>query len=429
MSMKPCLQNNYMKILHYTIGFAPERTGGLVGYATDLMIEQKRQNFEVFALYPSSQLFFWKKPRIEEKSERFGIKTFGLVNSLPLALFGGIATPSDFMMKSDKKIFLDFLRKLKPEVIHIHSLIGLHKEFLEAAKNLNIQIIYSTHDYYGLAPTPNFYYNGISFDGNNTNLTWNIMSIDALSTKKLRIFQMTFYPIIRKLMKQLKKNPKHKTSQEIETILEKTNYNKLKKYYVEIFELVDKFHFNSSLAESIYKNNLPFEPKGEILNITTAKIKNQNIKRYERGKKIVAYIGPDEEYKGYFDFLEFAQKLDRKKYQINTYGHSANRFAPDFVVQRGRFSQNELDKIYSEIDYLIIPSRWKETFGLVTLEAISYGVNVFVSENVGSKDLVDSNHIFKKIEEIDLDIGGGISKSVETIEKHVEDLKKLYQSK
>ena len=32
-----------MKILHYTIGFAPERTGGLVGYATDLMIEQKRQ--------------------------------------------------------------------------------------------------------------------------------------------------------------------------------------------------------------------------------------------------------------------------------------------------------------------------------------------------------------------------------------------------
>ena len=55
-----------MKILHYTIGFAPERTGGLVGYATDLMIEQKRQHHEVFALYPSSQLFFGKKPRIKE---------------------------------------------------------------------------------------------------------------------------------------------------------------------------------------------------------------------------------------------------------------------------------------------------------------------------------------------------------------------------
>ncbi|HGR1785563.1 TPA: glycosyl transferase family 1, partial [Streptococcus pneumoniae] len=41
-----------------------------------------------------------------------------------------------------------------------------------------------------------------------------------------------------------------------------------------------------------------------------------------------------------------------------------------------------------------VPSRWKETFGLISIEALSYDVNVFVSKNVGSKDLVSEEHIF-----------------------------------
>lgn len=40
------------------------------------------------------------------------------------------------------------------------------------------------------------------------------------------------------------------------------------------------------------------------------------------------------------------------------------------------------------MDVLIVPSIWKETFSLITLEALSYGVPVIVSDNVGAKDLV-----------------------------------------
>ena len=45
--------------------------------------------------------------------------------------------------------------------------------------------------------------------------------------------------------------------------------------------------------------------------------------------------------------------------------------------------------------FLLFQSKWKETFGLITIEALSYGVNVFVSENVGSKDLLPEIHVFK----------------------------------
>ncbi|MTV69865.1 glycosyl transferase family 1, partial [Streptococcus pneumoniae] len=78
-------------------------------------------------------------------------------------------------------------------VIHIHSLIGLHKEFIEVAKELGIKTVFTSHDYYGLAPVPHFYFNGVDYSSNNTNLAWNIMSSNALSVKKLRFFQVSFY--------------------------------------------------------------------------------------------------------------------------------------------------------------------------------------------------------------------------------------------
>ncbi|MDG4512655.1 glycosyltransferase [Streptococcus suis] len=418
-----------MKILHYTIGFAPERTGGLVSYVTDLMVEQKRQGHDVFALYPSSQLFFGKTPRIKVDKEKFGVKTFGLINSSPLPLFGGISTPSAFMEGCNVKIFISFLRELQPDVVHVHSLIGLYKEFLEAAKELNIRVVFTTHDYYGLAPIPSFYYNGVSFDENNSNLAWNIMSADALSIKKLRIFQSSLYPTIRKWLKRFNKNPKHKAYQDIDIIADTIDYSVLRAYYIEMFSLVDSFHFNSSLCQSIYKHNLPFIPKGKVITITNATIKGKCIKKRNEGKQVVAYIGPDEEYKGYFDFLEFTKSLDKNRFQINTYGHVPNEFAPNYINQMGRFLPSQIEDVYSNIDFLIIPSRWKETFGLITLEALSFGVTVYVSENVGSKDLVSTEYIFKDLNSTLTLIKQTNIPVVKSLEIHSREILSFYEAK
>lgn len=418
-----------MKILHYTIGFAPERTGGLVSYVTDLMVEQKRQGHDVFALYPSSQLFFGKTPRIKVDKEKFGVKTFGLINSSPLPLFGGISTPSAFMEGCNVKIFISFLRELQPDVVHVHSLIGLYKEFLEAAKELNIRVVFTTHDYYGLAPIPSFYYNGVSFDENNSNLAWNIMSADALSIKKLRIFQSSLYPTIRKWLKRFNKNPKHKAYQDIDLIADTIDYSALRAYYIEMFSLVDSFHFNSSLCQSIYKHNLPFIPKGKVITITNATIKGKCIKKRNEGKQVVAYIGPDEEYKGYFDFLEFTKSLDKNRFQINTYGHVPNEFAPNYINQMGRFLPSQIEDVYSNIDFLIIPSRWKETFGLITLEALSFGVTVYVSENVGSKDLVSTEYIFKDLNSTLTLIKQTNIPVVKSLEIHSREILSFYEAK
>lgn len=188
-----------MNILHYTLGFSPIRTGGLVGYSTDLMCEQKRMGYDVFALYPGSINYIHKKAYIKRKKRKLDFEVFELINSLPLAIFGGIRKPKDFMVSASEKMYENFLRSILPDAIHVHTLMGIHIEFFQAAKKLNIPIFYTTHDYFGLAPDPTFFYEGKSYDQTNSVEYWMMASQTGLSTKKLRLFQSRLYPLVRKM--------------------------------------------------------------------------------------------------------------------------------------------------------------------------------------------------------------------------------------
>ncbi len=66
----------------------------------------------------------------------------------------------------------------------------------------------------------------------------------------------------------------------------------------------------------------------------------------------------------------------------------------------GNTNINNIEDVYENIDILIVPSLWKETYGLVAIEALSYHKYVFVSENVGSKDLFNDYFIFKDVDEL-----------------------------
>ena len=418
-----------MKVLHYTLGFQPQRTGGLVKYAEDLMMEQVNQGHQVVVLYPGNIKFFSKKTAIKKVASK-SFDCYELRNSLPLALFGGISDPIAFMTPCEKAIYRSFLKNVQPDAIHLHSIIGLHKEFLEVAKDLGIKVFFTSHDYYGLAPVPNFYFNGVDYSADNTNLSWNIMSTSALSVKKLRFFQVPFYPTLRKMMKLLGKNPKAKKNLLIQKAVEKHDYSNLRCYYQQMFDLIDGYLFNSSIAKKVYEQN-EIKPSNSIV----ASISNSSIKHHQRltttnNKIRVAYIGPDEEYKGYYDFVEFAKMVDKKTYEIATYGHLPNEECPSFIEQKGYFSKNQVADVYSQIDILIVPSKWKETFGFIAVEALSYGVNVFVSENVGSKDLVNEDHIFKELEDLLDKIKSVVaeSKELKTMQEHSSEVVNYYQS-
>lgn len=426
-----------MNILHYTLGFPPNRSGGLVNYSLDL-ITQESKTENVSVLFPGrSSIFKIDKPRIVLESIKEEYKVYELCNSLPLALFGGIKEPNDFYSSCDQNIYLDFFEKNSFNVIHVHTIMGLHIEFFRAAKVLGIPIIYTAHDYYGLSPLPNFFLEK-TYDYSYDIEDWVKMSVNAMSTKQLKLFQNKNYYLIRKMKKFLKiffknNNTHHNQIDKNKQHVNIEEFINLKKYYRNIFSLIDFYHFNSSITKKVFCYQLQeLKISNKIISITNSNIKNREKNNRQFSEKLnIAYIGPNSKAKGFNRFIKLSTMMDSEKFNFLSYGHEINRNIKT-VKQHGKYSRNNLKKIYSEIDILIVPSEWKETFGLIVIEALSYGKIVFVSQNVGAKDLLCEYNEFANINELkikleNLDLNKAKStKLLKTMEEHTKELIQLY---
>ena len=69
-----------MRVLHYTLGFPPYRSGGLTKYALDLMLAEQALGLDVCALYPGSISFVKSKCTVIKKGDYRGIQKFEIVN-------------------------------------------------------------------------------------------------------------------------------------------------------------------------------------------------------------------------------------------------------------------------------------------------------------------------------------------------------------
>lgn len=165
-------------------------------------------------------------------------------------------------------------------------------------------------------------------------------------------------------------------------------YANILKYYKECFSLIDTFHFNSKVTESVYKQHLD-QVSGNIIPITHNDI-NDNRKKKEFDNKIleIGFIGHETEYKGLPMLINILSQLNRSDWKLSVWGGRKARHKTLPIEYKGTFDKNMLDRIYNEMDLLIVPSIWKETFSFVALEAISFGVPVIVSKNVGAQDII-----------------------------------------
>ena len=159
-----------------------------------------------------------------------------------------------------------------------------------------------------------------------------------------------------------------------------------------MFKYIDKIFFNSELTKSIYQKYIDID--GIVIPITHNGIKdNRKIKNYNQTDTLkLTYLGPYKEYKGFYFLCDVMKKLENKGHNqivLNTYGDTNPSLETSKnMIINGKYTYSDLDMIFENTDVLIVPSIWNETFGFITLEALSYGVPVLVTNKVGSKDLV-----------------------------------------
>lgn len=403
-----------MKIIQYSLGLPPYRRGGLPCYSTDLAMELSANN-NVVLLYPGKIPFKLNtKMKFIIQKSIYPFKVIEMQNPLPVSLGLGIDASAPYMAKRNKDAIETFLKELNPDVIHLHTLMGLPIEFLQVAKDLNIKIIYTTHDFYGLCPK-------MLNDNPKELLKSRKCSLDCMlckkgpSFEKIRIMQSHLYmqlkdTVLVKKIRQRQKNkisvmPYEKQTNKVST-LEMENRFKLRLYYFQMFKLIDEFHFNSSVSKNYVEQYFP-DVKGKIINITHKGLKRTNleIKDFSNKSINIGYIGPYDEKKGFFQLIDVLKKIRKKNtsFEFHAYGDIVENdiFKKNWAKNHGIISSDEMKYVYNNIDILIMPSLWHETYGFTVLEALSYDDVCLVSQNVGAKDLVHSTCIFKNKEDLE----------------------------
>jgi len=394
-----------MKILHYSLGFPPFRRGGMTQYCVDLMIEQIKNGNSVAMLWPGklhdlSENSSINKHKNHLLKEDYKCDSYEIVNPLPIPLMDGIIEPKMYMISKKIDKYQQFFKRQQFDILHIHTFMGLPEEIITAAKNNGILVIYTSHDYFSVCPRCNLFYSG-----QNCVHSYNCENCvdcnkNGLTYKKMKFLQSDLYKKIKDnaIVKILRKHHNNalyyeesdNKSKYITSRDKQLEYRKLRRKNIEILEKLDIVHFNSKNTLKIYKEFGYSGRNAKIISIANGAIKNNKAIREVHNSVRFGYLGPITKHKGFNLLYDVCKKLTKS----NIYDFEVHIFVeinnlPEYFLCHKPYRYEELADVMDKFDILVVPSEWNETFGFTVLEALSYGIPVIVSNNVGAKDLIE----------------------------------------
>ncbi len=327
------------------------------------------------------------------------IQSFEVINPLPVSLDEGIADIEAFKKYGTKEVYEELLDDFKPDVIHVHTLMGLHKSFLEVAKEKKIRLVFTAHDFFPICPKVTMFRQGKTCASIQSCKECGICNATALSLNNIKILQSPLYRELKDSLIVKKMRKQHRDEYLREVVVDNSlepvgtieDYKGLRNYYYSLLKLMDIIHYNSSVTKKIYESIFRLSNTC-VIGITHSDIKdNRIIRNYTKDKLRIRYLGPQGEAKGYFLLKEALDELWSKRDDFCLDVHFTPSETRPYIVAHDRYSYTELEKIFDETDVLIAPSIWYETFGFTVLEALSYGIPVIISGNVGAKDILTEN--------------------------------------
>ncbi len=388
-----------MRILHYALGFPPYRTGGMTKFCMDIMIEQQKSGHDVALMWPGQMQLFDKKVSVKKRKSNNGIESYEIINPLPVSYDEGIIDIQEFYKPCDKDDYKQILTDFNPKVIHVHTFMGLHKEFLELAKEMNIKTVFTVHDFFAICPKVTMFRDGEPCNSVESCEQCPKCNLTALSLKKIYLLQHPLYRLLKNsvLVKKLRKGHRDQylsgeSSLQVGDDLATTvaeDYRVLRKYYGEMLKFIDVIHTNSSVTKTVFSSI--YNVKNiKVISISHADIQDhRKIKKFTQDKLRITYMSPASAGKGYFvlkNALDHLWEEKSRQFCLNVFFELEKM--PSYMNTHGRYNYSDLERIFDETDVLVAPSIWYETFGYTVLEALSYGVPVIVSDHVGAKDII-----------------------------------------
>ena len=469
---------NKMKIAMVNWGWPPKQSGGPVGYAADLCKELVKNGHQVFMFYRGDSNFKGKCYLEYHEDEK--VHLANLVNSPNQ--FSNFGLPlNECKQPLVEHFFEEFLDKVKPDLVHFHSLSGLSGSLIEAAKNRGVATVVSIHNYWFICPRGDFL---IPPDyslcpGPDSGLNCALCVPPSEKTWKRKISSAKNI-----LKAKLKKNVWLK--RKLQKVI--LNTNKLKNRLISSQNEGSNTPFLASppdplmvwgykfrqeyLREQLSKNtDLIIAVSNSVKNIFVQNgipenkimVLHSGIKAAEkleafaekndvepRNPLIFGFFGPVQPYKGVHILVEAFNKLSPGSARLLIFGTGPSSYyqrlmskANSFVEFRGAF--DDLSRMLSEFDVAVVPPIWQDNAPLVILEALSakkpiIGANIggipdFVQDGINGFlfESRNSSELAKKMKRLigspDLvEIFKRNIKKQKTMKEHAKEMEEIYQN-
>ena len=265
-----------------------------------------------------------------------------------------------------KHIFIDILKSNQPDIVHFHSIQQLSASLVEACVELDIPYVITLHDMWWLCEKQFM----VMDDGKYC--AQKEISVDFCTTHctKDKVFTNLRHDYLLSLLQQ-----------------------------ASLLLTPSKFQTEMYAIKELDTNNLVVNKNGILLtNNNFVKTKSNNMVRF-------AYLGGNAVHKGYDWLKEIFESIGEDNYRLtlvdlhkklgsSSIDEADWNISGELIISDGyMYGQKGLDDFFKDIDVLLFPSQWKESFGLTIREALVRDVWV-VSTNAGGviEDIVDGEN-------------------------------------
>jgi len=438
-----------MKILHVIHDFLPGAVGGTEIYTYSLCKELSKRN-EVYLFFGDSEIDkqeFIKTGCYDDLAFMSinPIQYTGHFAYLNLLKFGGFFT---CLNKKVDKAFNTLINEFRPDIIHFQHLLGLPTNLVNIADLANIPMVFTAHDYWLLCPNAHLIDNNLracTAINNKSRCVKCLRSSRLYGFEKIKISQPKTYI-------ELPKNL-------IKPILNYLSilYNYIYIYYfrpkaiLKIIKKIDLFITPSHrLYDKLVEGGVPGD-KIVYIGLGIANVIKSDFQKTSSKQLRFAFIGPLVPSKGIHILIEAFNNIEKASLDIygplweDTKRRYMKLIANKNIKLRGEFKNEEVQKIFYNIDILIVPSICIENSPLTIREAFAAKTPVIASNIGGLPEMIqdgkngllfktgDPKDLFKKIKYLienpsDIKRMSNEIRQVKTIEESAIEMEAIYNN-
>ncbi len=334
------VERKVKKVVHLVHGWLPDAVGGTEFYAHWLVQKQLDwREVSVYARLEDTQRDQYESLEVNDHGARVRLLVNNFIQRNPLAR-------NSIHSSTINRDFEKFLREEKPDLIHIHHLIGHALSLMQVAKKLKVPVVMQIQDWFALCGRVNF----TDRDGDRCNGAAIGKCANCITMTKIRPA-----PVWNRALQLVRKHQMKKT-----------------------LALADAYVMGSNAICADYRAAELFAPNRPVFVLpygVDLAAQNRPTKPSVTPLRF-GFIGSALPYKGLHIARRAFEGIDPALAELKLFGYAGTRFV-----------EAEKAQVFAQMDILLLPSIGLESFGLVAREAHACGVPVIASDEGALREL------------------------------------------